>query len=116
MYVHCESVLVLCDLNKKKKQEESTPTDRRAVQPSLLHPRSSYAYFLVRHCHLPPFLHHVTAAPNYYVRVKALHRSCLIDARGMGIYANLNDMCPPSLLTKRRVGIIERRMHAIHHE
>ena len=68
-------VLVLCDLNKKKQQEESTPTDRRAVQPSLLHPRSSYAYFLVRHCHLPPVLHHVAAAPNYCDRIKAIHRS-----------------------------------------
>jgi hypothetical protein len=61
---------------KRGEDEEATPTDRRAMQQrSLLHPRSSYAYFLVRHCHPPPALHHVAAAPNYCRRVKAIHRS-----------------------------------------
>lgn len=46
---------------KRGEDEEATPTDRRAMQRSLLHPRSSYAYFLVRHCHPPPALHHVAA-------------------------------------------------------
>ena len=61
---------------ERKGKGGATPTDRRA---ELLAPPStkpwSYAYFLVRHCHLPPVLHHAAAAPNYCGRVAATDRS-----------------------------------------